>query len=225
MCGACEAKGVLWRTSPTLWTTGNLANTYRQLGQLNKAAELQGIALEKQKIFLGEGYPDTLYTMGNLANTYRELGQLREAENLGGLALQKQKEILGEEHPDTLLTMGNLVLTYNNLGQLTEAEELDCVLPLLLLRSSRTHFQPILLLVFTTCSVSATFIPDRISAQNRCHRFPGCRRKRIKFATVNRPAASCVVHVPDAHITPRFPRNLSVPPCLPSLLYHLLVST
>jgi hypothetical protein len=61
---------------------GNLGYTYHQLRQFQKAEELQVIALEKRKMFLGDNHPDTLRNMRNLASTYRCLDKLSEAEEL-----------------------------------------------------------------------------------------------------------------------------------------------
>ncbi|KAJ7732769.1 P-loop containing nucleoside triphosphate hydrolase protein [Mycena olivaceomarginata] len=111
----------------TLFTMGNLANTYSNLGQHQKAKALKVIVLEKQKQFLGENHPHTLFTMGNLANTYSDLGEHRKAKELGVIVLEKQKQLLGDKHRDTLHTMGNLANTYSHLGEHQKAKELNII--------------------------------------------------------------------------------------------------
>ncbi|KAJ7904909.1 hypothetical protein B0H13DRAFT_1881498 [Mycena leptocephala] len=63
----------------TLSAMANLAVSYRKLGQLKEAAELEAVVLEKRKLLLGEEHPDTLSAMANLAVSCGELGQLKEA--------------------------------------------------------------------------------------------------------------------------------------------------
>ncbi|KAJ7504002.1 hypothetical protein B0H11DRAFT_2352998 [Mycena galericulata] len=103
----------------------NLAFTYRELGQLNRAEELEVVVLHKRQDILGKDHPEILHAVANLALTYCELGQLNKAEELEVVVLQKQRNILGEDHPDTLWAMANLALIYRHLGQLNKAEELE----------------------------------------------------------------------------------------------------
>ncbi|KAJ7904907.1 hypothetical protein B0H13DRAFT_1881496 [Mycena leptocephala] len=111
----------------TLSAMANLAGSYKALGQLNKAAELEAMVLEKRKLLLGEEHPDTLSAMANLAVSYRKLGQLKEAAELEAVVFEKRKLLLGEEHPDTLSAMANLAGSYKALGQLKEAAELKAI--------------------------------------------------------------------------------------------------
>jgi tetratricopeptide (TPR) repeat protein len=104
---------------------GNLASTYSNLGEHQKAKELQATVLEKRKQVLGDNHPDTLLTMGNLASTYSALGEHQNAKELMATVLEKRKQVLGDNHPDTLLTMGNLASTYSALGEHQNAKELQ----------------------------------------------------------------------------------------------------
>jgi tetratricopeptide (TPR) repeat protein len=103
---------------------GNLASTYSDLGEHQKAKELKATVLEKQKQDLVDNHPDTLCTMGNLANTYSHLGEHQKAKELKATVLEQWKQILGDNHPDTLHTMGNLASTYSALGEHQKAKEL-----------------------------------------------------------------------------------------------------
>ncbi|KAJ7742404.1 hypothetical protein B0H14DRAFT_3897763 [Mycena olivaceomarginata] len=103
---------------------GNLARTYSDLGEHQKAKELEATVLEKRKQVLGDNHPDTLVIMGNLARTYSDLGEHQKAKELQATVLEKQKQVLGDNHPDTLVTMGNLTSTYSDLGEHQKAKEL-----------------------------------------------------------------------------------------------------
>ncbi|KAJ7831852.1 hypothetical protein B0H14DRAFT_2207636, partial [Mycena olivaceomarginata] len=72
----------------SLFTIGNLANTYSTLGEHQKAEELNVIVLVKQKQLLGDSDPGTLRTMGNLASTYSDLRKHQKAEELEVIVLE-----------------------------------------------------------------------------------------------------------------------------------------
>ncbi|PBK79652.1 TPR-like protein [Armillaria gallica] len=110
----------------TLTSMSNLASTYRDLGQLDKAEVLdkETFKLRKEEV-LGEYHPDTLRSMSNLASTYWNLGQLDKAEVLEKETFKLHKKVLGEHHPNTLRSMNNLASIYRDLGQLDKAEVLD----------------------------------------------------------------------------------------------------
>jgi hypothetical protein len=96
-----KRKQVLGDDHPdTLRAMGNLGRTYHQLGQFQKAEELQVIALEKRKIFLGDNHPATLHVMQNLALSYRCLGKLSEAEELETYVHGHEEALEGSEGSD-----------------------------------------------------------------------------------------------------------------------------
>ncbi|KAJ7737678.1 hypothetical protein B0H16DRAFT_1379456, partial [Mycena metata] len=109
----------------TIEAMGNLASTYRNLGEFKKAEELEISVLDKRHKLLGEDHPDTLSAMSNLALTYSNLREFRKAEELNLVVLEKRTRILGEEAPDTLVVMGNLATTFRDLGDLNEAKALE----------------------------------------------------------------------------------------------------
>jgi tetratricopeptide (TPR) repeat protein len=111
--------------SDTLLTMGDLAWTYIDLEEHQKAKELNLTVLEKQKQILGDNHQDTLRTMHNLATTYLQLGEHQKAEELFVFVLDKQKQFLGDNYPDTLNTLGNLANTYACLGEHQKAKELE----------------------------------------------------------------------------------------------------
>ncbi|SJL08189.1 uncharacterized protein ARMOST_11552 [Armillaria ostoyae] len=108
----------------TLRSKSNLAQIYKELGQVEEAKVLEKETLKLCKEVLGECHSDTLRSMSGLAITYEMLGQLEEAEVLQKETLKLCKEVLGECHPDTLRSMSNLAIIYEMLGQLEKAEVL-----------------------------------------------------------------------------------------------------
>ncbi|KAJ7300428.1 P-loop containing nucleoside triphosphate hydrolase protein [Mycena albidolilacea] len=121
-----KQKQVLGDNHPdTLCTISNLAMTYTDLGEHQKAKEPNLTVLEKLKQVLGDNHPDTLGTMSNLARTYSCLGEHQKAKELNLTVLEKWKQVLGDNHLQTLHTMGNLARTYSDLGEHQKAKELD----------------------------------------------------------------------------------------------------
>ncbi|KAJ7734108.1 P-loop containing nucleoside triphosphate hydrolase protein [Mycena metata] len=116
-----KQKRVLGENHPdTLWTMGNLALSYSDLGEHQQAKDLM-------LIVLGDHHPNTLWTMGNLASSYSALGDHQRAKGLRAIVLDKQKQILGENHPDTLRTMSKLANSYSRLGEHQRAKELEII--------------------------------------------------------------------------------------------------
>ncbi|CAE6443235.1 unnamed protein product [Rhizoctonia solani] len=102
-----------------------LARTYRELGQGDKALDLQKRVVNAHKEMLGEEHPHTLASISNLAMAYLDLGQYDEAKQLQVHTLNIQKRVLGEYHPHTLASMSNLALDYLDIGPQDEAERLQ----------------------------------------------------------------------------------------------------
>ncbi|KAJ7844199.1 P-loop containing nucleoside triphosphate hydrolase protein [Mycena leptocephala] len=104
-------------------------------GCWQRAKDLQIMAFEKSKRYLGEDHPATMEVMESLALTYCSLGNLKEAEEFQVLVLEKRRNCfgtlekrrnsLGNNHLATINAMGNLATTYRNLGRTKEAYELD----------------------------------------------------------------------------------------------------
>ena len=95
----------------TLSSLINLANSYSDLGDYNKACELQNAVYNARKEILGEKHPNTLSALHNLANSYSDLGDYNKACKLQNVAYNTCKEILGEKHPNTLLVLSNLLVS------------------------------------------------------------------------------------------------------------------
>lgn len=109
----------------TLTSKANLASTYQDQKQYDKAAELEEQVLETRRKILGSEHPATLTSMSNLAVTYSEQGQIGYAEVLQDEVLEERKQQLGETHPDTLVSMTNLALNDSQLGLLEHGTDLE----------------------------------------------------------------------------------------------------
>ena len=73
-------KEILGETHPdTLASLNNLANSYSDLGDYNKACKLQNAVYNASKEILGETHPDTLASLNNLTNSYSYLGDYNKA--------------------------------------------------------------------------------------------------------------------------------------------------
>ena len=82
----------------TLRTMGNLAVSYRLLGRVKAAAEMEEKVVETRSKILGEEHPDTLRTMQNLAGSYRLLERVKEAAEMEEKVAEARGRILGKEH-------------------------------------------------------------------------------------------------------------------------------
>ena len=119
-------KEILGETHPdTLASLNNLANSYSDLGDYNKALELKNAVYNARKEILGETHPDTLASLNNLANSYSDLGDYNKACKLQNAVYNASKEILGETHPDTLASLNNLTNSYSYLGDYNKAYKLQ----------------------------------------------------------------------------------------------------
>ncbi|WP_343018457.1 CHAT domain-containing tetratricopeptide repeat protein, partial [Catenibacterium mitsuokai] len=99
--------------------------SYSDLGDYNKACELDDIVYNARKEILGEKHPDTLTSLSNLAISYFYLGNYNKACELQNIVYNIGKEILGKNHPDTLSTLHNLASYYSCLGDYNKACELQ----------------------------------------------------------------------------------------------------
>lgn len=101
----------------TALSLNNLAGTYTDLAQYEKALPLYQRSLKIYAKALGSDHRDTASTLANLAYIYDELGQYEKALRLKQRALEITEKALGPDHPDTATTLGNLAGTYTFLAQ------------------------------------------------------------------------------------------------------------
>ena len=85
-----------------------LANLYRDLGQLDKADALYLALLSENETRHGQSHPLTLKVAIELAALRRQQGRYEDAERYTRRVLQVSRERSGPAHPETLLAMYNL---------------------------------------------------------------------------------------------------------------------
>ena len=105
----------------TLNSRNNLANAYRDAGNLDQAITLHEQTLADRERILGPRHPHTLTSRNNLALAYQDAGNLDRAIALFEQNLTDQEQILGPHHPDTLASRGNLAGAYRDAGRVDEA--------------------------------------------------------------------------------------------------------
>ncbi len=109
----------------TVASACNLALDLRELGEYERACELDEDALARYKRVLGENHPDTLASASNLAADLRELGEYERARELDEDTFTRCKRVLGDDHSDTLVSAVNVALDHWFLGEYERARELD----------------------------------------------------------------------------------------------------
>ncbi|KAJ7143453.1 hypothetical protein C8R46DRAFT_1360542 [Mycena filopes] len=117
---------LLGQEHPEVWQAmEKLATSFEDLGEFQKAAELETTVLEKRTKHFGEDHPDVWQAMQNLAVTYHGLGEFQKAAELEVTVLEKRTKHFGEGHPEVWQAIGNLAGTYHRLGELQKAVELQ----------------------------------------------------------------------------------------------------
>ncbi len=105
----------------TLNSMGNLAEGYRNSGNLDKALPLHEETFKLLKAKLGPDHPGTLIKMRNLAILYDEVGQRDKALPLFEETLKLMKVKNGPDHPYTLASMNDLARYYWSLERLNDS--------------------------------------------------------------------------------------------------------
>ena len=108
----------------TLTNKNNLASTYSETRQFDKAIPLKEETLKLMESKLGPQDPRTLTTKGSLAATLREAGQLDRAVALFDETLEAQEQTLGRKHVQTVATMYQLGLAHMYREEFAKAEPL-----------------------------------------------------------------------------------------------------
>lgn len=102
----------------------NFANATDNLGNYEKAIELQTQCYEKRTQLLGEDNPDTLRSLNNLADSYNSIKNYDKAIELQERCFNLRKKVLGSEHIGTLRSMNNLAGAYERKGEHEKASQL-----------------------------------------------------------------------------------------------------
>ena len=103
----------------------NLAISYSNLGNYNKAFELQNIVYNTSKEILGANHPYTLSSLNNLAVFYSYLGHYDKTFELQNTVYNICKEVQETNHPYILIALTNLARSYSYLGDYGKACELQ----------------------------------------------------------------------------------------------------
>lgn len=110
-----EAAG---QTELLLSARGNLADVFRELGDMEGAERLHREVLETRRRVLGERHPDLGYSFNNLGELYRSLGRYSEAEACFRQALGVWR---GGAAADVATVTSNLALVHEAVGERDEA--------------------------------------------------------------------------------------------------------
>ncbi|MFJ4094583.1 FxSxx-COOH system tetratricopeptide repeat protein, partial [Kitasatospora sp. NPDC089913] len=117
-----QCEQALGYTHPdTLASRNNLANAYRDAGDLDRAVPLFEATLTQYEQTLGHTHPDTLIIRNNVANAYESAGNLDRAIPLFETTLIQREQTLGHTHPDTLTSRNDLANAYESAGNLDRA--------------------------------------------------------------------------------------------------------
>ena len=110
----------------TLTELNNLASFYCDLGDYNKACELQNTVYNARRKILGESHPETLSVLRNLICSYSHLGDYHKwCELLQNIIYNAYKYYLGKNFSGKLSALHNLVDFYSDSGDYIKASELQ----------------------------------------------------------------------------------------------------
>lgn len=105
----------------TMQVRNDLANAYRQAGQLDRAIAMHERNLADREQHLGSDHPGTVTSRNNLAGAYESAGRLDDAIPLAERVLADRERILGGDHLSTLSARNNLAFKYELAGRTGEA--------------------------------------------------------------------------------------------------------
>lgn len=104
-------------------TMGNLANTYADMGRLDRAEEIlrEALAIERRTL-TGENRGDLAYTLNNLATVLSDRSNFDEAVALHRESLSLRREFMGEDSPEVAIATMNLGFALSGAKRYDEAE-------------------------------------------------------------------------------------------------------
>src|SRR5262249_43119489 len=108
----------------TALVLNDLALSYAEAGQHEKAEPLLLRSLAIRETKLGKDHPDTAESLHNLAAFYRDMGRYRESEPLFRRALAINEAKLGKDHVETINCIGNMGKLYVAMARYADAESL-----------------------------------------------------------------------------------------------------
>jgi tetratricopeptide (TPR) repeat protein len=99
-----------------------IGRLYRQIGNLDRAEEMDRAALAIRREQFGSESPETAASLNELGLALVSKNNLSEAEGADGEALAVRRRIFGEENADTATSLNDLGAVYREEGKLTEAD-------------------------------------------------------------------------------------------------------
>ncbi len=101
-----------------------LGNTYRNIGDFDRAQVHLELAQKVRIEKLGEQDTDTLSTMDGLARVYWRQGRYDKAQSLFTKTVEGRRQVLGAEDAGTVSSMNGLAVLYFSQGRYDKAESL-----------------------------------------------------------------------------------------------------
>ena len=78
----------------------DLASSFAELGDIERAAQIDEEVFSDLVILLGENHPHTLACAANLALDLRGAGNVSRASELTTETVERYRQVLGNDHPD-----------------------------------------------------------------------------------------------------------------------------
>ncbi|MCW2948374.1 MAG: putative ATP/GTP-binding protein [Actinoallomurus sp.] len=101
-----------------------LADVLRDLGEYQRAADIDSALLDRARRTFGEDDPSTLLFLGGLGADHRALGEFAVAKEHDELARRQHDAVFGPDDPRTMRMVNNLALDYALVSQYQTAREL-----------------------------------------------------------------------------------------------------
>jgi tetratricopeptide (TPR) repeat protein len=105
-------------------TLDTLGNTFRELGDFDRAEQLLKRALSLREQALPKDHPDLASSLHNLGWVYHDRGDYRQGLKYYERAYALRKRLLGPENPATVTSMFNLAWLLAQIGDYPRSEEL-----------------------------------------------------------------------------------------------------
>jgi hypothetical protein len=109
----------------TLLFASNLGLDLRDLGEYQRAHDLDQDTFARRKRVLGDDHPETLVSASHLAANLRDLGEHQRAYDLNQDTFARRRRGLGDDHPETLVSASNLAFDLSSFGKHHQAYDLD----------------------------------------------------------------------------------------------------
>ena len=101
---------------------GDVAFNYREMGEWDRAANLQRDVITRTLGSSGESHPKTLTARSNLASTLSHQGLHGKAQEMQEDLVAQYKATLGKDHFETIVARYDLAVTYRYQDRLEDAE-------------------------------------------------------------------------------------------------------